>query len=76
MGNRVRLKRKAGYHNFSGTIYGPGRVRVVKLILTAGTTQACSGGHPASLIGLRQSDAVAGATCEGKTVLSSGSAYT
>jgi hypothetical protein len=55
-------------------IYGPGRVRVVKLVLTAGTTQACSGGQPVSVVGLRHRDAVAGVTSEGKTVLSSGSA--
>jgi hypothetical protein len=51
-------------------------VRVVKLVFTAGTTQACNGGQPASVVRLRQSDAVAGLTNEGYTVLSSGSAYT
>src|ERR1700675_689358 len=60
----------------SGTTQEPGRVRVVKLVLTAGTTQACSGGQPASVVGLWQSEDVAGLTREGKTVSSSGSAYT
>jgi hypothetical protein len=58
------------------TIYEPGRVRVVKLVFTAGTWQACNGGLPACVVGLRHSDAVAGLTSEGYTVLSSGSAYT
>jgi hypothetical protein len=43
-------------------IYEPGRVRVVKLVFTAGTTQAYNGGQPASVVGLRHSDAVAGLT--------------
>jgi hypothetical protein len=46
----------------------------VKPVFTTGTTQACNGGHPASVVGLRQSDAVAGVTKDGLTVLSSGSA--
>jgi hypothetical protein len=48
-----------------GTIYDPGRVRVVKLVFTAGTTQASRGGQPASVVGFRQSDVVAGLTSEG-----------
>jgi hypothetical protein len=51
-------------------------MHVAKLVFTAGTTQACSGGQPASVVGLRHTDAVAGLTSEGYTVLSSGSAYT
>jgi hypothetical protein len=41
------------------TPYGPGRVRVVKLMSTAGTTHACNGGHPGSVIVFRQSDIIA-----------------
>jgi hypothetical protein len=37
-------------------------LRVVKLVFTAGTWQACNGGQPASVVGLRHSDAVAGLT--------------
>lgn len=47
------------------TSYGPGRVLAVKLILTAGTMQACNGGHPASVIVLRQSESSALLNCEG-----------
>jgi len=46
-------------------VYVPGRVRVVKLVFTLGTTQACNGGQPASVVGLRQSDAMAGLTSDG-----------
>src|SRR5580693_8205072 len=48
-----------------GSCYVPGRVRVVKLVLTAGTTHACNGGQPASVVGLRHSDAVTGLTNDG-----------
>jgi hypothetical protein len=40
-------------------------VRVVKLVFTVGTAQACRGGQPASVVGLRQSDAVEGLTSDG-----------
>jgi hypothetical protein len=43
---------------------------------TAGTTQACKGGHPASVVELRQSETIAGLICAGATTPSSGSAYT
>lgn len=49
---------------------------MVKLVFTAGTTQACSGGHPGSVMGFLHSEAMAGVMRDGKTVLSSGSAYT
>ena len=75
--NGVILKSPTYLHSFTaGEDHEPGRVRVVKLVLTVGTTQACKGGQPASVVGLRQSDAVAGLTSEEYTVLSSGSAYT
>ncbi|OLB21317.1 MAG: hypothetical protein AUH16_02805 [Acidobacteria bacterium 13_2_20CM_57_7] len=32
----------------------PGRIRAVKLMSTAGTTQLCNGGQPGSLAALRQ----------------------
>jgi hypothetical protein len=43
---------------------------------TAGTTQACKGGRPASVVELRQSETIAGLICAGATTPSSGSAYT
>ena len=40
------------------TNYGPGRTRVVKLIVTSGTEQANCAGQPGSVLLLRQSRAV------------------
>jgi hypothetical protein len=56
------------------TAYGPGRVRVVKLMSTDGTMQACNGGHPASVIALRQSEVSALLNCAGLAVPLRGSA--
>ncbi len=55
---------------------GLGRVLVVKLVSTPGTTQPCNGGQPGSVVGLRHKDAVALLTCEGSTAPFNGSAYT
>src|ERR1700719_3596499 len=60
--------------NFSLTTYGPGRVRIVKLISTGGTTHPCNDGQPGSLVELRQSDAVALLISDGSTAPFGGSA--
>jgi len=52
----------------------PGRIRVVNSVFTAGTTQACSGGQPASVLGFRQRNAVALLKAEGSAAPFSGSA--
>src|SRR5690242_17305855 len=51
----------------SGSVHGPGRVLVVKLIFTDGTMQDCNGGNPASVIALRQGEVTRG-TIEGLRV--------
>jgi hypothetical protein len=40
---------------------------VVKLVVTAGTTHACNGGHPGSVTEFRHSDVIALLTCAGLT---------
>ena len=58
------------------SLQGPGRVRAVKLTSTAGTTQPCNGGQPASVTTLRHSETIALSNCEGSTAPFSASAYT
>src|SRR5438552_9855819 len=57
------------------SLQGPGRVRAVKLTSTAGTTQPCNGGQPASVTTLRHSETIALSNCEGSTAPFSASAY-
>src|SRR5271165_180049 len=54
--------------------HGPASVRVVKLMFAMGTVQACSGGQPGSVVGLRQRAARAGTTCASETTPLRGSA--
>jgi hypothetical protein len=57
-----------------GHCFGGQRMRVVKLVLAWGTTQACSGGQPKSVAGFRQTVAIAGVIWAGETTPLSGSA--
>jgi len=62
------------HHSFANKGYGPGQVRTVNSVLTAGTTQLNCVGQPASVIALRQRVCMALAICDGLTAPSSGSA--
>src|SRR5260370_7212782 len=57
-------------------LQGPGRVRAVKPVSTAGTTHPCSGGQPGSLTVFRQSETIALENCDESTAPFSVSAYT